>query len=202
MLLCLAICGAFYQVFINSLAQILPQLGGKKAGIAAFLFAASYLLLAAACAPGDLDEYLDGISTYVYANTSLDAGISWKEAKQLNELFSSNGRDQWYPMVEVLSIPKQYRREEILKFAMKVGRFVPHESKAILKKELIWKGPMAILAVPAYPIALYFVANHYQIAIVSSQLTPWAILPASIFTIVISTFWLIAYKGRSNNQQD
>ena len=110
-LLCLGLLANLFEV---SLSRMVSGISPHSLELASWAFGFAGVLLVAACLPGDADDYLDGVTCYIYANLILGASISWSDSKRLTGMFASNAYDQWYPMAEVKKLSKENRRDAIM----------------------------------------------------------------------------------------
>ncbi len=64
-----------------------------------------------------IGKVLNILSAFLYVRIKLKTRISWKNANYVSFLFVPNSNNTWYPMLIVLTIPKDDREEYIIDFA-------------------------------------------------------------------------------------
>jgi len=191
--LSLSLFAFVFIAFQISIEIAIPALSRNKIQLAAAGFAFSYLLLLACCIPGDADDILDGITTYIYGNAILRAGISWSDAKRLTGMFASNANETWYPMLEVKKLPKELRRGAIFAQAARVDRLAPSPTKEILGRQALVRIPVVFAAAVAYPFALSMLASYGDSQLVVNRLID-AGLPVAVMVFFLAALWVMAYK--------
>jgi len=190
-LLCLGLLAKLFEV---SLSRMVSGISPHSRELASWGFGFAGILLVAACVPGDGDNYLDGITCYVYANLILGASISWSDSKRLTDMFASNAYDRWYPMAEVKKLSKEIRRDAIMALASRVGRLGPVPTLRDLKKEARWKIPLLLSALPIYMVSLNILAGQVHGFVRIDQTVPWGLLPIVAIFLVMTIPWLTALK--------
>ena len=60
---------------------------------------------------------LNALASYLHIRTSLRTAVSLAEASELAFLFTVNSKGKWYPLYEVVKLPKGQRREYLFAFA-------------------------------------------------------------------------------------
>ena len=60
------------------------------------------------------------LSSFLYVRVELKTKIRWKDASFVSFLFTANSTGKWYPMHNVLELPKEQRVNYIIGFAIKV----------------------------------------------------------------------------------
>jgi hypothetical protein len=60
------------------------------------------------------------LSSFLYVRVELKTKISWKDASFVSFLFTANSTGKWYPMHNIIGLPKEQRVNYIISFAIKV----------------------------------------------------------------------------------
>lgn len=66
------------------------------------------------------DAQLDALASYLHIRESLDTPVSFREAAELSFLFVANSDGKYYPLLEVLKLPKSDRKTYLFDVAKKI----------------------------------------------------------------------------------
>lgn len=111
--------------------------------IAAFVVALVILIVCVAVMPGDADNHMAALSTFVYVLRVHKIALSWKDSIAVSNLFANNAYSTWYPLTDVAKLPRNQRRDAIIFIARKTGRFIDPPSSADIDRQ--WRKKRFIL---------------------------------------------------------
>ena len=94
---------------------------------------------------------LSPLPTWLYLRVTLLTPATWQDAKDTSFLFSGS---LWYPLTSLKKIPREYRREALLRFASSKTDCL--RSKDILSKTIILRAWIAIITI----VCLTLVVNN------------------------------------------
>lgn len=100
----------------------MPELAGASAKYVVWGGAVLLLVVAVFTIPGEFDENLAALSSYLYCLLVLRTFLKWREADQLSDMFGNNAYETWHPLTEVRQLPAASRKAAIFAAAERAGR--------------------------------------------------------------------------------
>ena len=117
--LVLGLAATFMEVVVP---YVMPALASASAKYVVWGGAVLLLVVAVFIIPGEFDENLAALSSYLYCLLVLRTFLKWREADQLSDMFGNNAYDTWHPLTEVRQLPTASRKSAIFAAAERTGR--------------------------------------------------------------------------------
>lgn len=131
-LLVLSAAGQIFEILHIDFSWF-DSLPGWLTGLLEIVFFLGALALAIYLQTITTNRWISILSAYLYIRIRLRTKISLRDADYLSWLFVPNETGSWYPMREVLQIPREIRRQYLLNKAAEIYRAVETKKQILAK---------------------------------------------------------------------